>query len=247
MPRNFLKINNHINIDSDAKKVAIIQSSYIPWKGYFDLINIVDEFVFYDSVQFTKRDWRSRNKIKSQNADLWLTIPINVKGKFHQKIFEAETSDQTWRKKHWQTIEQSYRKAPFWNEVSQFLRPFYLESAESNLSKINRLFISAICDYLGIKTKFYTSMDLEFKEDAKNLQLINLCKELDGKIYYSGPAAKDYLNVDEFSANDIEVRFFDYAGYPEYQQLFPPFDHFVSVIDLLFMQGSNAKSFMKTF
>jgi hypothetical protein len=94
------------------KRVAIVQSSYIPWKGYFDLIRAVDEFVLYDDVQFTKRDWRSRNRIKSAHGLLWLSVPVSVKGRFKQRICDTEISERGWGEKHWRAIRHAYARAP---------------------------------------------------------------------------------------------------------------------------------------
>ena len=97
------------------KKLAIVQSNYIPWKGYFDMINMVDEFILYDDCQFTKRDWRNRNKIKTPNGSQWLTIPVDVKGKYQQKIKDTVVSDPEWSKKHWTAITHNYCKASFFD------------------------------------------------------------------------------------------------------------------------------------
>src|SRR5208283_1807000 len=94
-----------------GKSLAAIQSNYIPWKGYFDIINRVDEFMLYDDAQYTRRDWRNRNKIKTPRGLRWLTIPVRVKGKFHQKICETEISDPGWAAGHWQTLRQNYARA----------------------------------------------------------------------------------------------------------------------------------------
>src|SRR5687767_5361993 len=96
-----------------TRRIAISQSNYIPWKGYFDLINFMDEFILYDDVQFTRRDWRNRNKIKTPNGELWLTIPVQVTGKYHQSIRETQVSDSTWARTHWRTLEHAYARAPW--------------------------------------------------------------------------------------------------------------------------------------
>src|SRR4030095_6284230 len=95
------------------KRVAIVQSSYIPWKGYFDLIRASDEFILLDDVQFTKRDWRSRNRIKTQRGPAWLTIPVRTKGLYKQLIQDTYVSDVRWGEAHWATLRASYARAPF--------------------------------------------------------------------------------------------------------------------------------------
>ena len=139
------------------KKVAIVQSNYIPWKGYFDLINSVDEFILLDEVQFTRRDWRNRNRIKTPAGPVWLTIPVRVKGKYFQKISETEVSDPGWAEHHWKTLTANYGRAPHFSAFCEVLERSYLECNESHLSLINRRFLDAICQILGIGTRIVDS------------------------------------------------------------------------------------------
>lgn len=228
------------------KKVAISQSNYIPWKGYFDLINSVDEFVFYDDVQFTKRDWRNRNLIKTKDGVKWLTIPIEVKGKFYQKINETKVSDHNWGKSHWESIVHSYSRAEYFNEFQKIVEHLYLKTETEMLSIINFNFIKQICEILKIKTKLSWSSDFILTGD-KTERLINLCKQLGATTYYTGPAAKKYIDEDNFEKNSIELVYYDYSGYPTYKQLWEGFEHKVTVLDLIFNEGSNAFKFMKSF
>ncbi|HEU5099944.1 MAG TPA: WbqC family protein, partial [Roseiflexaceae bacterium] len=128
-----------------TKKVAIVQSNYIPWKGYFDLIHMVDEFVLFDDMQYTRRDWRNRNRIKIPNGVTWLTIPVEVKGKYFQKINETVISDSNWNQQHWQSIRHSYAKAKYFHTYSALLEETYLSTKETLLSEINYRFIKMIC------------------------------------------------------------------------------------------------------
>src|SRR5262245_25332489 len=125
----------HRAADSLPKAVAIVQSNYIPWKGYFDLINLVDEFILYDDVQYTRRDWRNRNKIKTANGPQWLTIPVEVKGKYSQKIKDTMITDPDWAHKHWRSIAHSYSKARCFRQYSEFFEDLYFGSTELSLSK----------------------------------------------------------------------------------------------------------------
>jgi len=127
------------------KKVAILQSNYIPWKGYFDLIAAVDEFILYDDVQYTRRNWRNRNRIKTPRGVQWLTVPVQVKGKYHQKIREAGIDGASWAAAHWKTLERNYRRAPCFSEIASWAEPLYLGESYSHLSRLNRRFIEAIC------------------------------------------------------------------------------------------------------
>lgn len=229
------------------KKAIITQSNYIPWKGYFDAINSVDVFVVYDEMQYTKRDWRNRNKIKTQSGLKWLSVPVNVKGKFEQKINETEISEDNWNVKHWSQIKQTYSKAPFFKEYKAFFEGLYLNCKLTNLSEINLCFIQAICNLLEIKTEIIFSKDLELRGD-KTVKLLNICLDLSLTDYYSGPAAKDYMDIELFKAEDIDVHWFDYSDYPEYNQLFDGFEHGVTILDLIFNEGiEGAKLKMKSF
>nr|MBP7323907.1 WbqC family protein [Deltaproteobacteria bacterium] len=228
------------------KKVAIVQSNYIPWKGYFDLINRADEFILFDDVQYTRRDWRNRNLIKTPNGLLWLTVPVEVKGKYLQKIKDTLISDPDWGGKHWKTIVQNYSRAPYFKEYRNLFEELYCGTRERLLSTLNGTFIKAVCDLLGIAAKISWSMDYEVI-DGKSERLLHLCKQAAATEYISGPAAKSYLDEELFRREGISVVFMDYSGYPEYNQLFPPFEHGVSIIDLIFNEGPHARQFMKSF
>jgi hypothetical protein len=143
-----------------GKRIAIVQSSYLPWKGYFDLIHAVDEFVLYDDMQFTKRDWRSRNRIKTAQGLLWLTVPVDVKGKFDQRIREASIADSSWADRHWKSIRHAYVRAPFFAQYEDELARVFGELArEPSLSQVNYRLISLVCSWLGITTPITWSMD----------------------------------------------------------------------------------------
>ncbi|CAM2141568.1 WbqC-like protein [Pararobbsia alpina] len=226
------------------KKVAIVQSNYIPWKGYFDMIAAVDEFILYDDMQYTRRDWRNRNQIKTPQGVQWLTVPVLVKGKYHQTIRETLIDGTDWAAAHWKTIEQNYKRAAHFNEVAQWLRPLYLEHEYTSISELNRTFIEHICSYLGITTRITNSWDYTLIE-GKSERLADLCAQAGGAIYVSGPAAKDYIDDAVFSERDIQVSWFDYAGYPDYPQLWGDFVHGVSIVDLLFNCGAESARSMR--
>ena len=226
------------------KKAAILQSNYIPWKGYFDLIASVDEFIIYDEMQYTKNDWRNRNKIKTNKGVEWLTIPVRVES-ISQKINETLIFDKNWSKKHRAALQTNYAKATCFKETKDFIFNLYEEASHTNnLSEINLIFIKGICSFLNIKTKISLSTDYNLGE-GKTERLINLCKQTNSDSYISGPSAKDYLDENLFIQNNIELQWMDYSGYTEYQQLHPPFEHGVSILDLIFNEGNNAKNFLK--
>lgn len=228
------------------KKIIITQSNYIPWKGYFDSINIADEFILYDDMQFTRRDWRNRNQIKTRDGIKWLTIPVEVKGKYFQKINETKISDSDWGEKHWTTILHNYSKAKYFNEYKKLFEDLYLNNKEEYLSKVNYNFLKTVCELLGIKTKMFWSDEFNLLEE-KTERLVDICKARGATDYYSGPAAKAYMNEELFERENIKVHYFDYSGYPDYNQLYGDFTHAVSIIDLIFNEGPNSTKFMKSF
>jgi len=229
-----------------ARKVAIVQSNYIPWKGYFDLIHMVDEFILFDDMQYTRRDWRNRNKVKTANGLSWLTIPVEVKGKYYQKINETVINDPTWKQSHWQTIQHNYQKAKYFREYSEIFKEMYLNANETLLSQINHRCITLICRILEINTKISWSMDYQ-NVDGKTERLVSLCQQAGATEYISGPAARDYIDGQLFEAAGIKLSYINYSGYSEYTQLYPPFEHGVSVIDLILNEGPDAPKYMQSF
>jgi hypothetical protein len=226
------------------KKIAILQSNYIPWKGYFDIINMADVFVIYDEVQYTKNDWRNRNQIKTPNGLSWLTIPV-LQNSLNQKINETFVSQFNWNKKHWNSITCNYSKAPFFKTFESEFQHLYSSLETQNLSEINKIFIKKISQILNIETDIIDSTALNLVGD-KNERLIDAVKKLNGTHYISGPSAKSYLDVNKFEADSIQVDWVDYNGYPEYSQLFGDFKHNVSILDLIFNEGSQATNFLKS-
>ena len=150
---------------------AVLQSNYIPWRGYFDLIHDVDVFVFYDDVQYTVNDWRNRNRVKTANGVVWLTIPVGNQN--DRRICDVELRDGAWQRKHWMTIEQSYRKAPHFAKCEPFFRSIY-ERAWTSLSELNQTVITSIArDMLGITTTFRDSREFVL-EHTKSDRLLSL-------------------------------------------------------------------------
>ncbi len=227
------------------KRIAILQSNYIPWKGYFDFINMVDEFVLFDTVQYTKNDWRNRNKIFTSQGLTWLTIPVRQES-LGQKIKDIKISDKKWAKRHWQSIICNYSKAKYFKEYKAIFEEFYLNCEDTHLSQINYSLIKIINEILGITTKISWSSDYKLL-DGQTEKLLGICQQAGAAIYLSGPAAKNYFDEELAQSIGIKVEWMDYSGYPEYQQLHSPFEHGVSIIDLIFNEGDRAKEFLKSF
>ena len=224
------------------KKLAVLQSNYIPWKGYFDIIHDVDEFIFYDEVQFTKNDWRNRNKIITPQGEIWLTIPVGADE--NRLIVDVQMKDSSWQKKHFKTLEMAYHKAPFWKRYAEFLSFVYLEKTWTHLYQLNRFLIERISrDFLGITTKFSDSRDYP-TQGVKHQKLLSLVKAAGANIYISGPAAKNYIIEKDYSDARIELVWKDYSDYPQYPQRSKNFTHYVSIFDLLFNVGENAPQYI---
>lgn len=231
------------------KKVAILQSNYIPWKGYFDMINMVDEFVLYDDTQYTKNDWRNRNIIKTFSGPYWLTIPVVTKGRIEsgRKIKDTEVISYRWCMKHWKTIQYNYKKASCFDIYSDRIFEVYKKCEdEKYLSKINYLFLTEICAILGIPTKISWSSDYILGE-GKTEKVIDICKQANASEYISGPAARDYINPQLFSDVNIDLKYIDYSNYKEYSQLHGEFIHEVSILDMIFNLGKDTSYYMKSF
>jgi hypothetical protein len=227
-----------------AVKLAIIQSAYIPWKGFFDLIDRCDEYVVFDSTQFVKRHWHNRNCIKSANGPLWLTIPVATKGRYHQLISEVEVSEP-WAEKHWRSIELSYRRAPHFAEIAPMVRGWYEAAAQPRLlTDINQIFLGGIAKYLGLKTRIVADTHYP-AQGQKTERLVGIAKAAGATSYLSGPSARDYLDEAQFAAEGITVEWMKYEGYPEYPQINGAFVHEVSVLDLLFNLGKESYRFCK--
>ncbi|MBW5435861.1 WbqC family protein [Bradyrhizobium canariense] len=225
-------------------RISIVQSCYIPWKGFFDLIGRCDEYVIYDRMQFVKRHWHNRNRIKTANGVEWLTVPVVTKGRFDQAIDEV-LIEKPWADKHWRTLELAYRRAPFFNLFAPEVRGWYERAErERRLTDVNELFIRGIADLLGLKTRIIR--DAEYPADgAKSARLMLIAQAAGADRYLSGPSAKTYLDERLLANAGIVTEWMSYAGYPEYPQLHSGFEHAVSVLDLLFNTGPGASRFMR--
>ena len=224
------------------KYVAVLQSNYIPWKGYFDIIHDVDEFIFYDEVQFTKNDWRNRNQIITPQGKVWLSIPVGSNEK--RLIYEVDIKDSRWQKKHYQTLEMAYHKAPYWSRYKEFFQFVYYEKKWEYLTEINRFLIEHIAhDFLHLTTKFSDSRAY-LTHGVKHKKLLSLVMGANADVYISGPAAKDYIIAEDYENENIKLIWKDYNGYPEYPQLWESFTHNVSIIDLLFNVGEDAPQYI---
>lgn len=225
-------------------RVGIIQSAYIPWKGYFDFIASVDAFVLLDDVQFVRRDWRNRNKIKTKQGLQWLTVPVESKGNYFASIEEIRVASDSWIDDHLSTLRHAYGRARYFKDVYPWLCELY-ESARATpfLSQVNERLLCGIAMYLNISTPIRRSSDFA-PPPGKNERLISICSQLNATQYISGPAASGYIDHEAWAAAGITVDFKSYDGYREYDQLHPPFEHTVSIVDVLFNCGESARDYI---
>lgn len=222
-------------------KVAVVQSNYLPWRGYFDLIHDADVFVFYDDVQYTTNDWRNRNRVKGANGPVWLTVPVGNQN--DRRICEVEIRDRGWARKHWMTIEQSYRKAPGFARYGAFFKRIY-EREWTSLSELNQSLIRAIAiEFLGISTAMRDVRDYQIA-GARGDRLLDLLKQVGATDYVSGPSARAYLDEVGYLREGIRVHWKDYSTYPEYPQLHGAFEPNVSIVDVLMNCGEAAPDYI---
>jgi hypothetical protein len=225
-----------------VKRVAISQPNYIPWKGYFDIIQAVDVFVVLDDVQYTQRDWRNRNRIKlASGASSWLTVP--TLGGRNQAIHEVLVDrGQDWARKHGEALRHSYARTPFFARYhSRFVE--IVSSGHERLVDLDIALTRQICEWLGLEREVLRSSELG-GAGTKDERLLDLIAKVGGDFYLSGPAARDYIVPERFARAGVELAYHDYSGYPEYPQVSEPFDHYVTVLDLLFAVGPDAPDYV---
>lgn len=225
-------------------KVVILQPSYIPWRGYFHQIHLADLFVFYDDVQYDKGGWRNRNRIKTPGGSRWLTIPVHKAGVLTRGLVISEVQidwDNQWNRSHWDSLRQNYKGAPFLKRYTPLLEAFYGRH-DLLLADFTIETTIALAHELGIRTEFIRSSTLGVK-GSKTDRLVSILKKVGGTRYISGPSARAYLEEDKLADAGISVEYMRYE-YPEYAQLYPPFDPQTSVLDLLLMTGAEAPRYI---
>jgi hypothetical protein len=215
----------------------VIQSNYIPWRGYFDFIRSVDLFVFHDDLQYTKQDWRNRNRLRVPAGTAWLTVPVK-KSPADTSIDEIETCG-SWRVEHEKQLKQHLGNAPHFAIAFALWRG----SASRFLGEMNRSLITRICEYLGIRTPLLHSRELGLS-GGKTERLVQLMQRVGGKTYVSGPAAKDYLEVQMMNDAGIAVEWKTYGPYKDYPQQYSGFEPAVSILDLIANVGYESRSYL---
>jgi len=193
-------------------RLSVIQSNYIPWIGYFELFRMSEITVILDSVQFTKNDWRNRNRIGTPQGVQWLTIPVRTAGRQSQRINEVQIMDGRWSTKHLKTIRQSIGKQPYFSDLSEELdQTFRVASELHGLHDVNMLFLQMFLGKLGLATKLIDDRALVPEGKSATARLVDLCKKVGATHYLSGPSALNYLEVDRFTDSHIKLEILDYG------------------------------------
>ena len=232
------------------KTVVITQSNYIPWRGYFDMLRSADEVVLLESVQYTRRDWRNRNRIKTPQGTRWLTVPVEAKGRYLQALDETRINDPRWATNHIRAIELAYSRAPHYAELAPWLFDMLRGvAAEPLLTKVNEQLLRALCEQLGITVPIRRCSHVLDRNALRSMQpterLLAIATELGATRYLTGPSAQDYLDIGLFEAAGIQVSWMSYDGYAEYPQLWGVFEPYVSIVDLLFNTGQEAARYLE--
>ena len=225
-------------------KAAVIQSNYIPWRGYFDIIDDVDIFIIHDDLQYTKGDWRNRNKIKTANGTKWLSVPVNYRHDARQLIMDATIDYQHgWIHQHVRTLKQAYANTPYLKPLFEEFETI-LKQKHATISQLNIALIRWMMEKLEIRTQLLMSWELN-PTGAKTERVISLLRAVGTTSYLSGPSAASYLDVEAFRESGIRLEYKSYE-YPPYPQLWGDFVGHVSTLDLLFNTGDKARDFLKS-
>jgi WbqC-like protein len=224
-------------------RICVIQSCYIPWKGFFDLIGRCDEYIIYDSAQYSKGHWHNRNRIKTARGLTWLTIPVLTAGRLKQPINEVRVQ-KPWADKHWKAIELAYQRAPYFEQIAPGVKAWYERAGELDyLTEINLVFLRAIAEFLDIKTRFVTDDTYQPKGERME-RLLGIVQAAGADRYLSGPAAREYFDEELFRTAGVTPEWMSYDKYPQYPQLHGEFEHAVSILDLLFNVGPSATRYL---
>jgi len=226
-------------------RAAILQPSYIPWRGAFHIVQKCDVFVFYDDVQYDKHGWRNRNRVKTAQGTRWLTIPVLHKGNVaqHTPVNQIRVNpDDDWERRHWQTLRQSYARAPFFERTAALVEPFYSRKVDL-LADFTIDLTVALAGQLGLGDRRFLRASSLGVAGEKTDRLLAILAKVGATHYVSGPSARAYLDEAAFAAAGIGLEYMSY-DYPAYQQLHGAFDPQVSILDLLFMQGPQAPAFI---
>lgn len=213
------------------------QPNYLPYPGLIGKIMMSDKFIYVSNVQFEKKSWQNRNRIKGANGEIILTVPVLTKGKFTQKISEVEINNSTqWKKKHFSAIDLNYRKSKYYKEYIEFFHDLY-EKDWKYLNELDIYIMNWLIEHLEIKTEIYYDNDFSFTGE-KNALLIDMAKKLDCDTYLSNKGSENYVDISAFTDCKLNHKYMDYIG-KEYEQCFKGFSPYLSIFDMLFNVGKQ--------
>lgn len=222
-------------------KIAIHQPNYLPWIGYFDKLDQVDKFVLLDTAIHSKSGFINRNKIKTPQGELWLTVPLKNK---EMPINELQiANDLNWQRSHWKAIESNYRKSSFWTSYSEGFERIYNDKWNT-ISLLNLALIMHINSLLNITTELLIASDFKQNFGSGNTRNMNIVNYLEGTVYISGVGARNYNNETEFTENDIRLIYQDF-NHPKYDQRFGKYRSNLSIIDMLFNCGPETMKIIR--
>jgi hypothetical protein len=227
-------------------KIAILQPTYLPWCGYFDLIDQVDRFVILDNVQFEKRSWQHRNRIKTPTGLQWLTVPVLVHGRFQQRINEVEICEPGFARKHVRSITCNYSGASYLKKYLAAITEVLDCGADTRLAELNLRVLQWLCSAFRVRGDFVRASELRATGRRTEL-LANICVELGATEYLSPLGSAEYLlgEMQAMALRGIDVSFQHYE-HPEYRQLHPPFVPYASALDLLLNEGPDAVGIIRS-
>lgn len=220
-------------------KCAIMQPTYLPWAGYFNLIANVDIFVYFDDVQFAKRSWQQRNRIIIGSEEKFLTVPVITKNLRYQNIYETKTDEeQNWRKTHLQTIKSAYSKKDYGKQIIEIIEECF-NNTDDSLCKINVSIINRIKNSLGINTKMLFSSELPIA-GKKSEYLLKICEYLNANTYISALGSKEYIEDEGyFAKSTVKVEYQNYIPKEYPQKNCNNFIPYMSIVDIIANIGFN--------
>lgn len=225
-------------------KAVVLQPTYLPWMGYFGMMDLADVFVFYDDVQFVKQSWQQRNRIKSSDGK-WIWLSVHILQKFGQNINEVQIVDTfDWRKKHWASINQLYGKAPHFEKYRDDLEDIYKREWKF-LSELNIFIITRMCELFGIKVPVLLRSSALGELTGKSTErLLLILEKIGADTYIGNPGSKEYIEVDRFKEKGMDLYWYEYQ-HPVYPQIRGEFVPYLSAIDLLFNTGELSCQYIR--
>ncbi|PHS27972.1 MAG: hypothetical protein COA84_02960 [Robiginitomaculum sp.] len=220
--------------------LAVMQPVFLPWLGYFEQMALCDHFIYLDDVQYTKRDWRNRNRIRTKKDWCWLTVPVHNDGRDTRLCDVRISYHKNWARTHLLTVRQNYARAPFFEEVFPILEN-RLNTPPDLLADLTMGLTADFADFLDIKTPTQRALDVESVTTDPRSRIIELCHHVGADVYYTGPSAASYLDADTLKKEGITLVFQDYQ-HPGYTQVYPGFESHMSALDLLMAQGRAARN-----